>query len=158
MSYTISTVQHRGGRRVSSLISPSVNVNRLDESWESLLCTICAGPLHTWRCRLLSSSHTLALCYMMLWTATSRHRNNLCHPILNIWPLLQPHRWSHGTWTARNWVHGLICGETLLFRQSLSSFFVPSPTSPLLISCEFQHTIYTSTLRNPSASTRRVLQ
>lgn len=43
------------------------------------------------------------------------------------------------------------------FKQSASELLfppVPPPASPLLLSCEFQHTIYTSTLRYPSAQRR----
>ena len=102
-----------GGRRKTSLISPSVN------AVQSVL-------RHTGR----PGRCILALSYTMLWQATAGTGTTF-------------------TILISNNVGPFVCGLP-------APVFVPSPTSPHLISCEFQHTVFftTSTLRNPS--TQRV--
>lgn len=85
---------------------------------------------------------------MTLWEATSRHWEQLLS--------LASVATSQQTWMAGRRAHRLIPWGRI--SRPLSFFFlIPSPTSPLLLSCEFQHAIYTSTLRTPYAQRSRML-
>lgn len=83
----------------------------------------------------------------MLWQATSRHQERLLS-LASVVTLQQ-------TGMAGKWAHSVIRGGK--FTSLWAPFLISSPTSLLLLSCEFQHTIYTSTLRNPSAQRSRML-
>lgn len=85
---------------------------------------------------------------MTLWEATSRHREQLLS--------LASVATSQQTWMAGRRAHSLVRGGKIS-RPPSFFFFFSSPTSPVLLSCEFQHAIYTSTLRNPYAQRSRML-
>lgn len=102
-------------------------------------------------------SPTLALCYVMLWKVTSgarphrekrlfdipSHTIGLCCNLT-----ITSHGWNVSTWSHRSGGGGFAGLWASFFLFSFFPYPFSDPLTPqLLLSCEFQHTIFTSTLR-----------